>query len=478
MSMASNVKRIAFVAPPIGLEERYGRLAGAGSSMPSLGLLSLAAVTRRAGVETHIVEASAMGLSYREVIEKLTAIRPDVVGLTATTLSVYNAHETAKGVKEALPGTLTVVGGPHVSAVPEETLGRFPLFDMAVIGEGEDTVVELLDALSGGRGPSTVPGLAVRTDGKVMLTGPRPFIKELDSLPLPAWDLMPGFPAAFRPAPFRYRQLPAAILVTSRGCPNRCIFCDRTVFGRTCRFFSADYVMGMIKELRERYGVREIEFEDDTFVVNRARVMDICDRLKSSGWGMSWSCLGRVDTVSRDMLKAMKGAGCWQISFGIESGDQGVLDLVEKKIKLEKAREALAWAKEAGLMTKGFFILGFPTETKATMQKTIDFAKGNAVDDISVFKLTPLPGSKIYEMAHNYGRFDDDWRKMNLLETVFVPEGLTEADLDEYTRRMMREFYFRPKVVLSYLGRLARNPSHLFALVRGFAAFMNTVSRK
>ena len=476
--MPDRPMKIALVSPPISLEARYGKLAGSGSSMPSLGLLSLAAVARKAGFEAHIIEAPALGLSFGEVMERLAAIRPDIVGLTATTLSIFNAHETARGVKEAMPEAVTVVGGPHVSAAPILTLERFPSFDIAVLGEGEATLIELMEALSEGRDVSAVAGLAVRTDGKAVLTAPRPFIKDLDTLPLPAWDLMPGFPAAFKPAPFRYRQLPAAILVSSRGCPNRCIFCDRTVFGRACRFFSADYVMSLIKELHDRYGVKELEFEDDTFVVNKPRVMDICDRLKSSGWGMSWSCLGRVDMVNPELLKAMKAAGCWQISYGIESGDQGILDLVEKKIKLERAREALAWTKEAGMMTKGFFIMGFPTETIATMQKTIDFAKKEALDDISVFKLTPLPGSKIYDMARDYGTFDDDWRKMNLLDTVFVPNGLTKEDLDDACRRMLKEFYLRPSIIASYMLRLAKKPSHLADLLRGFSAFVKTVSAK
>lgn len=232
----------------------------------------------------------------------------------------------------------------------------------------------------------------------------------------------------------------------------------------------------MIAHLRRKYGIRELVFEDDTFVMHKSRVLEICEGLKKSGWGITWSCLGRVDMVDPEILSAMKAAGCWQIGYGIESGDQGILDLVEKKIKLERVRQALRWTKEAGIMTKGFFILGFPTETNGTMQKTMDFAKKNALDDISVFKLTPLPGSKMYEIAGQYGNFDNDWRKMNLLDTVFVPKDLTREDLEETAKRMLREFYMRPRVILSYLGRLARNPSHIAPLVKGFFAFRKAVS--
>src|SRR3990172_4234056 len=211
----------------MSLEERYGKFAEAGSTMPSLGLLSLASVARKAGIDAHIVEAAGRNLSIGATLDELAGIKPDLVGITATTLSIFNANETARAVHKMDPGTVTVVGGPHVSAVPEETLARFPDFDMAVLGEGEETLVELLRALSDGRDLSTVAGLAIRADGGVKVTGHRAMIKDLDSLPFPAWDLLTDFPGAFRPAPFRYRKLPAATLVTSRGCPNRCIFCDR-----------------------------------------------------------------------------------------------------------------------------------------------------------------------------------------------------------------------------------------------------------
>ncbi len=471
----NKIKKIALVSPPSSQEERYGKFAGAGSTMPSLGLLSLAAVAMRAGVDVRIIEAAAYGLSQSRVTAELSAFKPDLVGITATTLSIFHAHETAQAAHDALPGAVTVIGGPHVSAVPDETLTRFPHFDIAVIGEGEETFIELIDAIPDGRA-SFVPGLVLRKDGGIFHTEPRAKIKNLDSLPFPAWDRLPGFPGRFRPAPFRYRRLPAATLVSSRGCPNNCLFCDRTVFGRACRMFSAEYVLDMIGHLYEKYGVRELVFEDDTFVVNKARVMAICEGMKRSGRGMTWSCLGRVDMVNPELLRAMREAGCWQISYGVESGDQAILDLVEKKIKLDRVRQTLAWTKEAGMTTKGFFILGFPTETKETMQKTIDFAKANALDDISVFKLTPLPGSRIYEIAHEYGQFDNDWQKMNLLDSVFVPKDLTKEELDEAARRMMKEFYMRPRVVLSYLMRLARNPLHVLPLFRGFFAFLRAVN--
>lgn len=461
----------------MSLEERYGDLAGAGSSMPSLGLLMLGAVARRAGYEPFVIEAAAETMSLRQVMDRVAEIRPEMVGITATTLAIFNAHTVAEEVKKLDPAIVTVVGGPHVSAVPVETLTRFPKFDIAAIGEGEDTLIELLSALDEGRDLSAVAGLALRDGEGIKLTEKRPLIKDLDTLPFPAWELLPGFPGNYKPTPFRHLQLPAAPLVTSRGCPNNCIFCDRTIFGRACRLFSAEYVIEMIRELVEKYGVHELVFEDDTFVMNKPRVTRICQAMKESGWNLTWTCLGRVDMVDQDLLNMMREAGCWQIAYGVESGNQDILDLVEKRTKLERVSQALKWTKKSGILTKGFFILGFPTETKASIQRTIDFAKREALDDISVFKLTPLPGSRIYEIADEYGTFDNDWRKMNLLDTVFVPKDLTQKELENSAKRMLKEFYLRPKTVFSYLGRVMKNPSLIPAVLLGFGAFLKTVKK-
>jgi radical SAM superfamily enzyme YgiQ (UPF0313 family) len=474
----NKVTRVALVSPPVSLAERYGDLAGAGSSMPSLGLLMLGAVARRAGYRPFVIEAAAESLSLTQVVEMLRRIRPQVVGITATTLSIFNAHAVAEAVKGLELETVTVIGGPHVSAVPVETLSRFPSFDLAVIGEGEETFVELLDALDAGEELAGVAGLALPSAGGAELTAGRPPIKDLDTLPFPAWDLLPGFPGGYRPTPFRHLQLPAAPVVTSRGCPNNCTFCDRTIFGRKCRMFSAEYVLRMIRELVERYGVRELVIEDDTFVLNKRRVTRICEALRDSALGLTWTCLGRADAVDEELLRVMRQAGCWQIAYGIESGDQRILDLVEKRIRLERVSQALAWTRKAGMLTKGFFILGFPGEDAASMERTIRFAKTQAIDDISVFKLTPLPGSQIYETATEYGSFDNDWRKMNLLETVFVPRDLTREQLDAASRRLLREFYLRPRIVWSYLRRVARNPSLLPAVLLGFRAFLKSVTGK
>ncbi len=190
---------------------------------------------------------------------------------------------------------------------------------------------------------------------------------------------------------------------------------------------------------------------------------------------LSWSCLGRVDMVTPEILKLMRKAGCWEIGYGIESGAQHILDLEKKKIDLAQVEQAVAWTKEAGILTKGFFMIGHPLESEETISKTINFAKKIPLNDISVMMLTPFPGSELYEIAHQYGVFTNSWDKMNLLQPVFIPKGLDEEILNSSTRKMLKEFYLRPRIIWNYFLRMVKNPGNIFRILKGFYAFLITV---
>jgi len=469
-------EKIVFLTPPLSLKERYGNLAGAGSSMPALGILALAAAVRTEGFHPFVVEASALGLSYEDVINTVKQIAPRYVGITSTTLSIFHAARLAGLIKGLDPSITVIIGGPHLTAVPEETMGRFPDFDIGVIGEGEETVVDLLDALSNGKNLNDVEGIIFRSERNGCISTPRrKFIRNLDHYPFPAWDLLPDFPKVYTSPPFKVKKSPAISIVTSRGCPYRCIFCDTSVFGRTFRSYSAEYVLEMIRELYYKYKIREFIVEDDTFLVSEERAFKICEFLLKEDLDISWSCNSRVNLVHKDILRAMKASGCWRISFGIESGNQAILDLERKNITLEQAEKAVEWTQEAGMLAKGFFMIGHPKETEQTLQQTIDFAKRLHLSDVTVTALTPLPGSQIYSVADRYGDFDNDWRKMNLLNRVFVPFGLTENILAKYHKSMLRAFYLRPRIIGSYLRRIVQNPRLVLNVMRGFAAFLKTV---
>ncbi len=467
--------KVVLITPPVTLKERYGKLSGAANTLPSLGILYLAAVLRREGYAVSVIEASSLGLSLRELLDEIIAIDPEFVGISATTLSIFNASKLADEIKKSNGKMKIIVGGPHLTTIPEETMGLFKSFDFAVIGEGEETMRELINFLEQGKKISDVSGIVFRQGDSIVRTDPRVFLDDLDKLPFPAWDLLADFPNKYHPPPFRFKKLPAVYIVTTRGCPYKCIFCDRSVFGNKCRGHSAEYIIELLEYLYNKFGIREILIEDDTFVTFKSRLIKICEGIINRDIKISWSCLGRADAITPEILSLMKKAGCWSISYGIETGDEEVMKFIGKNITLDKIEQAVRLTKKAGILSKGFFIMGHPIDTHDTIKKTIDFTLRIPLDDISVSMMTPFPGSKLHKIASQYGEFEDNWKKMNELDVVFVPKGLTKDDLQRYSKKMLRKFYLRPRIVLNYMKRIAENPKGLPYYLKGFTAFLREI---
>jgi anaerobic magnesium-protoporphyrin IX monomethyl ester cyclase len=470
------MSKIVLTTPPVTLKERYGKLSGAANTLSSLGILYLAAILRKEGYTVSVIEASSTGLTLTELLDKIIAINPRYVGISATTLSIFTASALADEIKKINRKIKIIVGGPHLTATPEETMGLFKSFDFGVIGEGEITVRELINSLEQGGEISDVPGIIFRKADSLLKTVPMKFLEDLDNLPFPAWDLLADFPNKYNPPPFRFKKLPAVYIVTTRGCPNKCIFCDRSVFGNKCRGHSSNYILELIEYLHKKFDIREILIEDDTFVTFKPRLIEICEGLMSRDIRISWSCLARADAVTPEILGLMKKAGCWSISYGIETGDPEVMKFIGKNITLDKIEKALLWTKEAGILSKGFFIIGHPTDTHSSIRKTIGFALRAPLDDISVSMMTPFPGSKLHKIASQYGTFADDWKKMNELNVVFVPKGMTENDMQRYSKEVLRRFYLRPGIILNYIKRIIENPKSLPFYLKGFTAFLKEIS--
>jgi anaerobic magnesium-protoporphyrin IX monomethyl ester cyclase len=467
---------IVLITPPVTLKERYGKLSRAANTLPSLGILNLAAVLRKEGYSVSVIEPSSLGLSIKELIVEIVKNKPKYLGISATTLSIFNAAALADEIKKMNSDITIIMGGPHLTAIPEETMERFTSLDFGVIGEGEVTIMELINSIEHGGEISDVPGIIFRKMGSIVKTAPRKFLDDLDRLPFPAWDLLADFPHGYHPPPYRFKRLPASYIVTTRGCPYKCIFCDRSVFGNKCRGHSAQYIIELIEYLYKRFGIREILIEDDTFVSFKSRLSAVCEGIMNLGIKISWSCLGRVDAVTPEVLHLMKRAGCWSISYGIETGDEEVMKFIGKNITLDKVEHAVRLTKKAGILSKGFFIIGHPIDTHDTIKKTIDFALKIPLDDISVSMMTPFPGSRLYKIASQYGEFEDNWRKMNELDIVFVPKGLTRDELQGYSKEIFRRFYLRPRIILNYMKRVIENPKGLPSFVSGVVAFLKEVT--
>jgi len=462
---------IVFVNPPLTLKERFGKFAAAGNVMPPLGLCYLAAACRAHGLKTEIIDAPAEGLDTEKVKERILQRHPRFLGLTATTLSILNASSVAAAVKLEAGDILTVVGGPHLSAVPEITLERYPSFDFGVIGEGEQTIIELIDSVQNKRHIKDVNGIIYRNAGGLYKTGIRENIKDLDTLPMPAWDMLPNYPHTYKPLEIAMSDRLQGSIITSRGCPYECSYCSRNVFGSSLRYHSIDRSIEMILNQYHQYHVRDIEIYDDTLILSQKRIRQFCTRLIAEKLDLVWSCNSTIGAVNRETLELMKEAGCWKIGFGIESANPEILKLMNKHLNLNKAREVLRASREAGIVNRGYFIIDFPTETKESIRKTVNFAKEADLDIVQFNSFTPLPGSAVCNDITRYGTFDDDWDKMNFLNSVFIPHGFDEEGLKQSIDRAYREFYLRPRIAIAFLKRI-KNVRSFFNLLKNFFSFL------
>ena len=468
--------RVALVTAPLSLEERYGVFSGAASTQPSFALVCLGAIVKQMGMDVRVIDTSAENMAVEEALKQITDYNPTVLGISATTAGIIAAADLAARVKGRNPDTIVILGGCHASALPLDTLQEFPSFDILVFGEGETTFAEILSHVhQHGTVPTDAKGTTVRANGQVILNAPRPLISDLNDLPLPAWELLVGFPTAYKPAPTRMKRSPCASVVLTRGCPNRCQFCDRSVFGNRVRAYSTDYAIRMVKELIGRFGVRELLIEDDTFTISESRVVDFCERIIAENIDITWSCLGRADRVNPHMLKWMKRAGCWHISYGIESGDPSILKAMGKGENLSQIQQAVSWTRAAKIRTKGFFIVGFPGETEDSLRQTEQLMLRLPLDDISIMQLTPFPGSAIFKDASDRGSFSRDWRKMNTLNTVFIPHGLSKEALEGARARMTKAFYFRPHIIARKAKDVFCNPRLLKSMYEAFQSTLEVI---
>jgi len=457
---------LLLINPPLSMGKGNGGFAkvGAelGSQLPPLGLCVIASVVRKAGFTVKIIDAPPLNLDLRIILELIREEKPRFVGITAATNSIHIAYSLISSMKaQSIPSKI-VIGGVHITALPGETIRECGGLDIGVIGEGEVTILEILS----GKSLHEVNGIIFREDGEVYRTPHREYIQELDTLPFPAWDLLPQLEKYYRPSPHMYLRLPSNSLLTSRGCPNRCSFCIMASSGKKFRAHSSDYTVGMVEHLIKNYHIRDIIFYDDNFLLDKKRAIEICEQIIKRKLNITWSCLARTEVISPEILKLAKRAGCWQIAYGIESGDQRILDILKKNTQVEKAEEVLRKTVEAGIRTRGFFMIGVPGETEESIQKTIDFAKRSCLNDFQATFFTPFPGTAFYQDIHQYGDYKEDWDNMSTWAPVFIPTGLTLEKLMKYHKTMLRVFYFRPKILFQYAVRSITHPSILLNFLK------------
>lgn len=446
--------RILFINPPVDFSVFYSDmdLSDTKSSSPPIGILHLASITRKYGYQIKMVDAHAEGLRIEGILDIVREYKPNVLCLTAMTIMIDASAMIAKAVKRVFPDIITMIGGVHLTAEPIRTLKEYPQFDYGVVGEGEVALIDFLQA----KDKSTVQSLVWRKEGEIVVNTRRNFYKDLDEFPFPAFDLVGDkLFSHYRLSVFGTKHFHSIGLVSSRGCSGHCTFCDLGVVGRGYRIMTAPYLISHLNELHEKYQVNDLLFYDDMFTGNRKRLEDFCHAMIEAGTPFTWSCCSRTDFVSYlDILELMKKAGCWCIEFGVESGNQRVLNSMRKNVTLEKIRQTIDMATKAGIVTKANFILGHLGETHDSIEDTISFAKSLNVTYVQHTHLVPLPGSEIYESANKFGTFDPSWKLMNTLQINFVPSGLTREDLVYYSKKFWRSFYLQPHIILRELKRI------------------------
>ena len=469
--------KICLIDSPAPFEVLTGNTASMRSVVniiPSLGLAYIAAVLEKNGYEVKIIDCS-LGISHIHLVGLLKKEKPDIIGITGTTPVFASMKRVAEDVRRYFPSTFVIVGGPHLTAMTEYTM-KFECFDVGVTGEGEITFLELVREIekNGMARLNDIDGIVYRKDGHILKTKQRVFIQNLDNLPFPARHLQ--FPLrAYKPTPASYKRLPLGVMITSRGCPSKCTFCDRAVFGSTYRERSAGNVIEEIEELVYKNGAREIRFFDDTFTFNKQRVFEICAKLKERRIKIPWTCLTRVTDISEDMFKTMREAGCWQVLFGLESGDDRMLKLLKKGNTVEQNKKAVYMAKKAGLSVRADFIVGTPGETLESLKHTLEFAIKLKVDYAHFNKFVPLPGTELYKILAQQGYKLDFEKNLSILDhssIFYVPELMSKEDFKQFLDYANRAFYLRPSYILKRLLSL-RSLTELKGQINGFFAIYN-----
>jgi len=431
-----------------------------------LGLAYLGAVAENAGHQVTVIDCQGERLTYDSFRQRIAGVPSDVVGVTATTLLYNSAKTILETAKEVHPNAVSMIGGSHVSFWDENALNESKSIDVIVRREGETTFLELLQRIQDKRNFAGVLGTTFRgSDGKIVRNEDRPFLMDLDSLPSPAYHLLPLD---------SYHRMGKTIfpIVTSRGCVQWCDFCSTVrMFGRGYRVRNAKKVVDDMEALHNKYGESQFTFYDDAFTINRQHTLEMCTDIKARKLNVEWDCETRVDAVDKELLEKMHDAGCITVWFGVESGSETMLAKMHKKINREQVKNAFKMAQKAGMMTIASAVIGFPGETEDTAWETINFINSLNPDDIGCYIATPYPGTPMYEEVVKNGWLRvTDFNKYDTATPTFETPDLTMERLREIKYKAHQKFYLRPSYVFKMMrkggtyGRSGLKTSAAYAL--------------
>lgn len=435
------MKKIALVNP----FPYYAKGINEATIYPPLGLAYIASFLETKGIECNIIDANVLQLTNDRVLKEIDKFDPDVVGITINIVTAKSGIELSREIKDTIEKKV-ILGGPHAVRLSRDGIIQSGA-DCIVNGEGELTVGELMDK---DFNLSDIKGVSYVKSKEIVNNPSRELIKDIDELPFPAYHLLPNF----RKYKSMSRKTPMAPLLTSRGCPYQCIYCDKSIFGNTFRPRSPENVIEEILFLKSKYSVKQIDILDDNFTLDINRAEKILDMIIHENIDLAIN-LGigvRADRLTKSIVHKMKLAGVYKTGIGIESGDDRILRIIKKSLDLEKVRTAIKLFRDEGIITFGFFIIGFPYETKESVEKTIKFAieVNPTVANFSI--MVPFPGTELYSMIKKEGMFINDVDKG--IETGFLGNEfyfklgeLEKEDILEYHKKAYHDFYFRlPKI--------------------------------
>lgn len=422
---------------------------------PSLGLLYIASYLEKYSSHTvEVLDAVVEQItSYDALEERIRKSKPDIVGIQMLTFTARDALLTAKTIKKIDKNIRVVVGGPHPNIYVNETIA-FDEIDIIVLGEGEKIFTDLVNRLSNSEDISGMPGIALKSNGTVIINDQKGYIEDLDSLPFPARHLVPyekyysilGNHATF------------TTMVSSRGCPFRCLFCDRAYHGKIYRKRSAENVVREMTEC-EKLGIQEIDFQDDLFTFKKDRVLEICDLLIAQKSKLKWNVRARVDTLDKVMIKRMAEAGCQRMYIGIEAGTPEIQKVLRKNIDLDKARLVFKWARDYNISTLAYLIIGSPQETRELILRSIKYTIKLDPDFTHIGIMTPYPYTDLYSLGLEKGLYNDYWREF--AKDPFIDfsarhweEILSKEELLDLLGYAYRCFYLRPAYIIRELFKV------------------------
>jgi|TARA_Y100000031_G_scaffold156940_1_gene214372 radical SAM superfamily enzyme YgiQ (UPF0313 family) len=454
--------KVLLINPFYEISKYYGKLSKLAFVFPPVGLTYLAGMVRAKGHSVYIYDFQVEKRDFWEFIKEF---KPDFIGITCQTALFYSTVRLARDIRQKFPKLPIVVGGAHGSYRPHDFLEQGHDIDLVVRGEGEMTLLELLDYYQHqGRSLKEINGITFKQNGEIVDNPARALIKDLDILPIPAIDLLPL--QEYHVSPDNYIGGQVGLVATSRGCPYNCIFCAcKEAFNRSYRPRDLDKVFQEIKYYIDQYDISQLFVMDDCFTLDRKRTMAFCDRMIKTGYNKKvlWWCQSRADLADEELLRKMREAGCMILSFGIESGVQRLLDNIAKRITLEQIRKTVKLAKKIGFQPRGSFIIGLPTESFRDSLRTIRFALSLPLSQTKFGLATPYPGTRLWDIALAEGQVKDKgenwdrftvWSSYSKYDPTYIAKGRKIWELRMLQKFANTIFYLQPRVIFSFLKRI------------------------